>query len=604
MGLIKRLSVKRTNWHINIIVGLFLLITSGIYFLPHLIFTKNANAIEKRVGITGCDWEELYLIYLTELTHHKRLKGNPFLAEHTDNGTTLVSPLGIAPYFPLSVFASQNAYALGRLGDAIYPPLILLLAIVCLRSVGLRWMLVFPMVAVLMFGQGFVPPILKVILQNGFYALDLHAAPAFEGYDPSHFKAFLTFSRPISPQTNALAFFVFLICLVFLLFTEKPRRNVLLPIVGGAFLGILIHQYYFFWVYGGVVLGILIIFSLFFARQLTTAFLTMGTCAIIVGLPVFLQQWETTPAQIDLRTRMGFCSMHNYVLPPKSWWIISLFGCVISVFRKTRPAKNHLLLAFAFLLAAPVVLNQQLITGRGIQVMHFVYLPISFGNWLSLAILITNCAKSRPGQNKMLRYTITTIILLFTTNGIYVQTKDYLRVANTSRFRAKVAEKALKANELISSNKDIAMPFLAWEVSAPLSGKPVFHSYGAVHSLVTTEELHQRAIIHGWLYGYDLGIGDASIGQLIGSIWHLTPLSQRLDGAKEQLLENIARVNAEKIGSIRQRYSLDAVLYPPGMECASRRLLNVLHGSYVIDLEDGWQLAMLPDANHQHKQER
>jgi len=28
---------------------------------------------------------------------------------------------------------------------------------------------------------------------------------------------------------------------------------------------------------------------------------------------------------------------------------------------------------------------------------------------------------------------------------------------------------------------------------------------GAVHSLVTTEELRQRAVVHGWLYGYDLG---------------------------------------------------------------------------------------------------
>jgi len=438
----------------------------------------------------------------------------------------------------------------------------------------------------------------KAILQNGFYVLDLHAAPAFEGYDPSHFKAFLPFSRPISPQTNALAFFAFMICLAFLFFTKKPRKNIFLSIVGGVFLGILIHQYYFFWVYGGVVLGILIISSLFFARKLTTAFLIMGTCAIIIGLPVFLKQWETTPAQVDLQTRMGFCSMYNYVLPPKSWWIISLSGCVISVFRKIRPAKNQLLLAFAFLLAAPVVLNQQLITGRGIQVMHFVYLPISFGNWLALAILIANCSKGWPGQNKMLRYTTTTIVLLFVTNGVYVQTKDYLRVANTSHFRAMVAEKALRANGLVSSNKVIAMPFLAWEVSAPLSGRPVFHSYGAVHSLVTTEELRHRAVVHGWLYGYDIGAGDASTEQLSGSVWHLTPLSQRRGGTKEQLLEDVAEVNAGKVASIRQRYLLDAVLYPPGMECASRRLLNVLHGSYVIDLEDGWQLAMLPDAKN------
>ncbi len=296
--------------------------------------------------------------------------------------------------------------------------------------------------------------------------------------------------------------------------------------------------------------------------------------------------------------------MHNYVLPPKSWWIITLFGCIISTFRKTRPAKNHLLLAFAFLLAAPVVLNQQLITGKGIQVMHFVYLPISFGNWLSLAILIANWSKSWPGQNKIMRYSVTVIILPFITNGIYVQTKDYLRVANTSRFRAKVAKKALKANELINSNKVIAMPFLAWEAAAPLSGRPVFHSYGAVHSLVTTEELHQRTVVHGWLFGYDLGTGDASIEQLSGSIWHLTPVSQRPNGEKEQLMKDIAGINEEKIESIRQRYSLDAVLYPPGMESASHRLRSVLHGSHVIDMEDGWQLAMLPDAYHQYRQER
>ncbi len=491
--------MKPAKWHINIIVGLFLLITSGIYFLPHLIFTKNANDIEKRVGITGCDWEELYLTYLTELTHHKRLKGNPFLAEHTDNGTTLVSPLSIAPYFPLSVFASQNAYALGRLGDAIYPPLILLLAIVCLRAVGLRWALVFPMSSMLLFGQGFVPAILKTWLQSGFSTLDFKAIPAFTGYDPSHFKAFLTFSRPISPQTNALAFFAFIICLTFLVCRGKKQPNILWSIVGGIFLGILIHQYYFFWVYGGVVLGILIAFSPIFARHLTTPFIIMSFCAIIVGFPVFLQQWGTTTAQSDLQARLGFGPMYGIVLPPKSWWIIALFGCVISIFKKIRPDKSSLLLAVAFLLAAPVVLNQQMITGRGAQVMHFVYLPVSFGNWLSLSILFVNWSKTWSIQNKILRYAIVIVIVLFITNGIGIQIKDYLRVANTSRFRAGLAEKALEANGLIDHSKVIAMPFLVWEASAPLSGKPVFHSYGAVHSLVTTEELHQRAI---FMVGY------------------------------------------------------------------------------------------------------
>ena len=67
------------------------------------------------------------------------------------------------------------------------------------------------------------------------------------------------------------------------------------------------------------------------------------------------------------------------------------------------------------------------------------------------------------------------------------------------------------------------------------------------------------------------GLISAWLVHLSGSVWHLTPLSQRLNGAKEQLLEDIAGVNAEKIGSIRQRYLLDAVLYPPGMESASQR---------------------------------
>jgi len=158
--------VKLAKWRAIIIVGLFMLTTAWVYFLPHLIFARNAHGIGKIVGITGGDWEEVYLIYLTELTHRKRLNGNPFLFEHADAGSTLESLLCLAPYYPLSFFAPQNAYALGRLGDAIYPPFVLLLAIVCLRSVGLRWMLVFPMVAVLMFGQGFVPPILNPTSAN------------------------------------------------------------------------------------------------------------------------------------------------------------------------------------------------------------------------------------------------------------------------------------------------------------------------------------------------------------------------------------------------------------------------------------------------------
>jgi len=58
-------------------------------------------------------------------------------------------------------------------------------------------------------------------------------------------------------------------------------------------------------------------------------------------------------------------------------------------------------------------------------------------------------------------------------------------------------------------------------------------------------------------------------GEFIGGSDIMTEMHQ--NGELKQLLEDIAGVNAEKIGSIRQRYLLDAVLYPPGMESASQR---------------------------------
>lgn len=199
---------------------------------------------------------------------------------------------------------------------------------------------------------------------------------------------FFPFLRRYQPGFAFPVFFIFCLMVWRMLAAETNRKAILYTIASGATLVVLIFSYFYLWTTAIAWLGCLIFLWLVFRteEQMKTLLKAAGVGAFGLGalIPYFIML-SNRAANTDDTQLLTFTRMPNLFAPPEIVGLLIAVAVFYLAWRGTfKLAAPKVLFTFSIALTPFVVLNQQIITGRSLQPIHY---EIFIANYLSLVAL-------------------------------------------------------------------------------------------------------------------------------------------------------------------------------------------------------------------------
>ncbi|MFA4872441.1 MAG: hypothetical protein WC659_00700 [Patescibacteria group bacterium] len=368
--------------------ALFLSLFIGmITIAPQLIFQSTLGERYQGIYLGGTDNEDYYAGRVREAFDGHYAIGNAFLYEGRD-ALFLQPPLGELLFLPLGALFSFNPVTTLFWGSRFVFPLLLtfiiyyfiyllfsskLLALAVSSSIVLASQFVY-----------FPKQLFNLIpTQFGAFSID----------------SFLTYSRPVLPQTSTLFFFLFLL-LFFLLLNKRTMVWHCYPI--GILYGLSIYLYLYNWIFLTVFCIIIIGFYVWWKdKEMVKALMRFFFCGIIITLPFWFVMLKNanSPFWVETAARYNIYGSHDFVF--SKLLAISLIGWLAANYRKLKDPAVHLILAL--ILSGFVVINQQIITGRVLFYGHFHWyfnVPIFIIAMLYLAHMLS--VRVAPLLNKIM----------------------------------------------------------------------------------------------------------------------------------------------------------------------------------------------------------
>ncbi len=349
---------------------LFLLILIGsailvgaLYAAPQLLIKRQLNSSGKDFTLSQFtyldDGGDAYFQFAREVFDGHFPSGNLFSSDKKPDIFPTIPPLILASL--IVIFRNINTAYIGAnffFSAALFAMLYFLGTIIFEKN--RLWSLFFGFVGaltplVMHSPDGFFTPanLLNVVLKN-FY-------PGVQTYLPMLFLARIDY-----PLLTNLIYFPAIACLM--LFWLRPRK--LYAVLAGVSAGLLFYTYFHFWVYWVVVVGLLFLHTLIFARQDKVRlrnFIILIPTTILVSIPYFINylQLKGLPSFSDYSARLGV-EMGRVIL----WWAwphFVAYGLLavliyLNLWKKIE-LRNWAIIFWGFLLAAAVVWNIQLVLG-------------------------------------------------------------------------------------------------------------------------------------------------------------------------------------------------------------------------------------------------
>jgi len=304
------------------------------------------------------------------------------------------------------------------------------------------------------------------------------------------------FSRPISPQFTFIPLLIFLIGVWFTM-TRSSWRWVLLA---GLSFGVLFHFYTYYWTFAVVTLGLLGMVQLIQKemKQLTQTIIIFALGSLI-GIPYFIHLLTITrlPEYADTMWRLGMLNTHfpsGLVVITLGGTLLVLMGMIIWRQKTITPQQQFI---GVLVLAALVVMNHHVITGKNLEFSNHYLIPGMVGILLAGVYLIScqwvkrslpiQCAKITAGLLGMVSvFAVVTVVDFFLT-----QSQPQFEFVAHQRFGSTLSylNQSLAAGRIIFANTEISALIPAY------SAHNVFYAREANLHFMGNQEVRKRFLL-------------------------------------------------------------------------------------------------------------
>src|SRR3989344_648790 len=203
------------------------------------------------------------------------------------------------------------------------------------------------------------------------------------------------YGRPMYPYISSLAFFAYLNFLTKWLKT----KNFIYKILSAVSFGLLFYVYIFAWTYALALNGVL--FLLYFLRrdwaQVKSMIFISGTGAFI-GLYNIFQMWALFNS--DIGAQISYFHWSSRARLPIFSKIGAAMLVLLAFFAYKKRNDNNIILILALILAGWISLNQQIVSGRIVEIGHYYWyfiVPISIIAGLYMAWMLLEGHITRRG---------------------------------------------------------------------------------------------------------------------------------------------------------------------------------------------------------------
>src|SRR5882724_5464301 len=202
----------------------------------------------------------------------------------------------------------------------------------------------------------------------------------------------LPFLRLYQPAV-AFPLFITLCGLVWLALTTVSRRLASVATVGsGAVFALLVFSYFYLWTAAAAWLVCLCVIWLIARpadRRRATAVFAVVAVFAIVALVAYLSLLTHRAATIDAAQALMFTHRPDLFRFPEIVAALVIVSIVFSDRRRTTGPRNPVVLvAFSFALAVFVVFNQQIISGRSLQPVHYQWFVANYSALIAILLML------------------------------------------------------------------------------------------------------------------------------------------------------------------------------------------------------------------------
>ncbi|MDP3763181.1 MAG: hypothetical protein Q8Q92_00775 [bacterium] len=297
---------------------------------------------------------------------------------------------------------------------------------------------------------------------------------------------FLRLARPINPAMVYILLFSFLT--IFWLFYKK--KNWRYGVASAILLGLNFYNYFYSWTYLYAFGGLLVLFLLF-QKKWQEALRVTGVFigALLVAIPYGWNLYSATshPAYAEVSARFGVVLTHAPLFV--GFVVVATLAVFLMGFPKED--RNKYFFGLALLLAPFVTMNQQLLTGKVLQVSHyhwFFHKPVA----VIFVLIVIFHLLARRGLYFYKKMLATLVIVASVATGVFVQASSYYYDGRDGGEIAIERQKYGPVMEWLNKNTEKeAVVFGNNETShltviyTPLN---VFYHRAAIYSLSATKE--------------------------------------------------------------------------------------------------------------------
>jgi len=365
---------------------------------PQLFFILKAGSWNGSYVASNYD-EPAYSAYVNSLIEGKPRKNDPFTGAADSPATPQPETLYSIQFIP----AYSIALPARILGLSVSTAFIILAVVLAMLSaLALYWFLL----------EVTKDPEAAII--GPIVVLCFGTAAAFQGelrgiFDSRVLADYLPFLRRYQPGLAFPGFFVFCLLVWKAVRAKTAVKTVFLAAAAGSVFAALVFSYFYIWTAAAAWLVCFVAATMLFDRSLmgrsliTSAVVGLGAAAALV--PYFSLLSKRSP-NLDSVQLLSLTRTPEFASP--SMWIgVMVVAASLILIKRETPAFGKLPLIISLSLLPAAVFNQQIITGRSLQPIHY---ELFIGNYAVLAaavLLISSWRTSKidvPGFGRGLAY--------------------------------------------------------------------------------------------------------------------------------------------------------------------------------------------------------
>ena len=340
--------------------------------------------------------ESAYAAYLAALIEGRPRLNDPYAGTDESPATPLAESLFSIQFVPAYALALP-ARALGLTASTAFIALSPIVAFAA--ALALFWLL-----ALLIKDERLAACATIIILCLGTFASGQINIASLVQLRASH--AYLPFLRRYVPALPFPLLFLFCAFLWRALRTTGRRAAFTYAIASGATFALLVYSYFYLWTTAAAWLACLALLWLAAARKrrddnnahATKVFLTTAvlSCASLVPYALLLARRAVTMDKVQV---LNFTHAPDLFRAPELFALVALAVLAAGAWLRRLEARDAAVLFTASLALTPfVVFNQQIITGRSLQPVHYEDYVLNYLSLVALTLAVTLFVKRRDGS--------------------------------------------------------------------------------------------------------------------------------------------------------------------------------------------------------------